>query len=138
MESKGRIALVVPHIASSLDNDLIGGIFSYCKQYCYDVIVLTGIFNATMDHFSNGYSDGLENIYTLLRYINLDGVIFAAGRFSSDTVRKRIFNILKIRNIPCIVLEYECEEYPYIFPPVTISIVGKSITNQLWFTRTHF
>lgn len=117
MESKGRIALVVPHIASSLDNDLIGGIFSYCKQYCYDVIVLTGIFNATMDHFSNGYSDGLENIYTLLRYINLDGVIFAAGRFSSDTVRKRIFNILKIRNIPCIVLEYECEEYPYIFPP---------------------
>ena len=23
-------------------------------------------------------------------------------------------------------------------PPVTISIVGKSITNQLWFTRTHF
>lgn len=117
MKSKGRIALVIPHIASSLDNDLIGGIFSYCSRYGYDVIVLTGIFNAKMDHFSNGYSDGLENIYTLLRYIKLDGVIFAAGRFSSDTVRKRIFSILKSRFIPCIVLEHECDEYPYIFPP---------------------
>ena len=24
------------------------------------------------------------------------------------------------------------------YPPVTISIVGKSTANQLWFTRTHF
>lgn len=30
-----------------------------------------------------------------------------------------------------------CAEGLYL-PPVTISIVGKSITNQLWFTRTHF
>lgn len=43
MKSKGRIALVIPHIASSLDNDLIGGIFSYCSQYGYDVIVLTSL-----------------------------------------------------------------------------------------------
>ncbi|HRU98437.1 MAG TPA: substrate-binding domain-containing protein [Ruminococcus sp.] len=116
MESIGRIALVLPHVSSALDSDLISGVFSSAKKYGYDIVVMTGIINAKTDFFSNGYSDGLDNIYSLLDSAELDGVIFFAGGFSSEQVKENIFRSIQRRALPCVVIGEKRDGLSYVFP----------------------
>lgn len=117
MERNRRVALIVPHLANSLDNDLVGGVFSYGEKYGFDTVVLTGIFNAKINHYSHSYSRSINNIFSLLKNGDFDGVIFAAGRFNSDTTRERIFRFLRERDIPCVVIDYHCNDFECVFPP---------------------
>lgn len=107
MHNTGKIALIIPQISSFLDNELIGGAYEAASQFGYDIVVLTGVFNAKPDHFSNGYSDGQNNIYTLIQQADFDGVIFAAGRFENDETRNKIFDILKEKEINYVSIEYD-------------------------------
>lgn len=129
MESIGRIALILPHVSSALDSDLISGVFSSAKKYGYDIIVLTGIINAKTDYFSNGYSEGLDNIYTLLEQAELDGVLFAAVSFSSTQVKERIYRIINKRSLPCVIIGEKREGMLSVFPDQRLQM--KRVTQHL-------
>ena len=82
-----------------------------------DTVVITGIYNDKPGHFTDEYADGLDNIYTLLRYAHFDGIIFPAGRFNREDVRERIFSILRNLDTPCVVLEHQVDDFECFYPP---------------------
>lgn len=117
MERNRRVALVVPHLENSLDNDLVGGVFSYGALSGFDTVVLTGINSSRINNYSHSYSKSMNNIYTLLKDGDFDGIIFAAGRFSSDSTRDKIFRMIRERDIPCVVIDYKCDDMQCVYSP---------------------
>ncbi len=117
MNSLGKIALIMPRILPSMDNELVNGVSDTIGRYGYDTVVITGIYNDKPGHFTDEYADGLDNIYTLLRYAHFDGIIFPAGRFNREDVRERIFSILRNLDTPCVVLEHQVDDFECFYPP---------------------
>ncbi len=117
MERNRRVALVVPQLENSRDNDLVGGVFSCGAASGFDIVVLTGINSSRINNYSHSYSKGMNNVYTLLKYGDFDGIVFAAGRFNSDSTREKIFRMIRERDIPCVVIDYDCDDMLCIHSP---------------------
>lgn len=116
MQAKGRIGVIMPHVFPPMDNELLCGISETLGEYGYDTVLITGMLNFLGENANDNYAVGLENIYTLCEYADLDGIIYAAGRFLHDAVRDKILDMLRRRSMPVIVLEYGCEDFDCIFP----------------------
>ena len=129
MEAIGKIAVVMPHIVPPMDNELLCGISEAVGNYGYDTVLITGLLNVLGNSGEDHYSAGLENIYTLLEYAEFDGIVFAAGRFLHNEMRDKILDILRRREIPCVVLEHKCDDFDCIYPPQREYI--KMITEHL-------
>lgn len=129
MKKNGRIAVIMAHVFPPMDTELLIGISEAVSLYGYDTILITGIRNVISDELCDDYSAGLENIYSLLEYIDIDGVIFAADRFLHDTTKNKILTILKKRNLPCAIIENKIEGFDCIYAPQREYI--KMITEHL-------
>lgn len=117
MNSIGKIAVIMPRVKPSMDNELISGVSKTIGKYGYDTVIITGIYNDKPGHFTDDYMAGMDNIYTLLKYSRFDGIIFPAGRFNREDQRDRIFSILRELDTPCVVLEHEEEGFECLYPP---------------------
>ena len=117
LEAKGKIAVVMPHIIPPMDNELLCGVSEAVGIFGYDTVLITGMLNIMSSSEPDGYSAGLENIYTLLEYADLDGIILAAGRFLHSEMRDRIIEMLRRIKIPSVILEHDADGFDCIYPP---------------------
>lgn len=117
MNAKGRVGVIMPEISDPLDYDMLRGVYTQAKMLGYDVVVFTGGFNSHIELQQDAYVYGLENIYELICKAKLDGVLYAASYFNNKKVSKRIYEFLRQKDAPCLVLSEESEEQPYIFSP---------------------
>lgn len=114
MNSIGKIGLIMPEITDPLDYELLDGIYGQAKKLGYDVVVFTGVLNSMSDEKRDYYTEGFDNIYSLICKSSLDGLIFAADRFRNDQLVHRIFDYIAQTDIPVLALEYKHGTIPYI------------------------
>lgn len=114
MDAIGRIGIVMPEIVDPLDYELLSGIHTQAAQLGYDVIVYTGIYNSQSEFQQDYYTDGLENIYSLICQSRLDGIIFAGERFRNPDVIDRIFQYLSQTRVPSLTLGMSREGFPHM------------------------
>ena len=114
MNSIGKIGLIMPEITDPLDYELLDGIYGQASKLGYDVVVFTGVLNSMSDEKRDYYTEGIENIYSLICKSSLDGLIFAADRFRNDQLVHRIFDYIAQTDIPVLALEYKHGTIPYI------------------------
>lgn len=114
VESKGRIGVIVPHISSNTETELIDVIYRKAAEYGYDVLVISGVINYVDDMLEGTYCKGQTNIYDLILYGDFDGFIFEANIFCSEKQRKIILDLLKKRDIPTVVVNYEQPYFPVV------------------------
>ena len=115
MESKGRIGMIIPHVLYSPDVSLVDIIHETAANNGYDTIVITAAVNYVDFMLGDPYNKGQTNIYDLILMGNFDGFIFEANIFCSEKQRKTILELLRRKNKPCVVINYD---QPY-FPTVT-------------------
>ena len=114
MDSIGKIGIIMPEITDPLDYELLDGIYGQAEKLGYDVIVFTGVLNSMSDEKRDYYTEGFENIYSLICKSSLDGLIFAADRFRNEGLIHRIFDYIAQTDIPVLALEYKHDTIPYI------------------------
>lgn len=114
MESIGKIGIIMPEIVDPLDYEMLDGANAQAVKLGYDIILYTGIFNSQAELQQDYYTDGLENIYSLICKSRLNGIIFAAERFHNDKLVDKIYDYLMQTNIPCLTLGYKRTGFPYI------------------------
>ena len=95
MKSKRKIGVVIPAVADSLESELLSEIYNCASRLGYDIIVFTNSSNSLDSFLENDYIHGEEKIYELLGCAELDGILFAAGRFHSLRVIEYITSIIK-------------------------------------------
>ncbi len=66
MNAFGKIGVIMPEIMDPLDYEMLRGIQKQAAELNYDVIIYTGIFNSQSELQQDYYTDGLENIYSLI------------------------------------------------------------------------
>ena len=74
MNSIGKIGLIMPEITDPLDYELLDGIYGQAEKLGYDVVVFTGVLNSMSDEKRGYYTEGFENIYSLICKSSLDGL----------------------------------------------------------------
>lgn len=107
MDSIGKIGLIMPEITDPLDYELLDGIYAQAAKLGYDVVIFTGVLNSRSDEKHDYYTEGFENIYSLICKSRLDGLIFAADRFRNEELIHRILDYISQINIPVLALEYK-------------------------------
>lgn len=125
----GKIGVIMPIICDELDCEFLQGIHESAKKLGYDVIVFTNSSNIQRDMFTSDFSKAEFNIYRLIACTELDGIIFAAGKFNHDGVVDSITEIILSSSIPCVVTEMEHEHFPFIFSEQ--SDMFYSLTNHM-------
>lgn len=115
MKAKGKIGVVIPAVVDSLESELLSEIYNYASRLGYDIIVFTNSSNSLDLFLENDYIHGEEKIYELLGCAELDGILFSAGRFHSPRVIEYITDIIKKTGIPCIALEMQQDNFPYVY-----------------------
>lgn len=106
MDSIGKIGLIIPEIVDPLDYEMLDGVYAQAVKLGYDLIIYTGIFNSQAEFQQDYYTNGLENIYSLISKSNLDGIIFAAERFHNEKLVDKIYDYLTQTNVPCLTPGY--------------------------------
>ena len=81
MNSIGKIGVLMPEVADPLDFELLRGIHNEAASLGYDVIVYCSIFHSQVEQQRNTYTNGQDNIFSLVTQHRLDGILFAAERF---------------------------------------------------------
>lgn len=115
MKSVGRIGVIIPAVADSLESALLKEIYNQASRYGYDVIVFTNSSNSLDSFAENEYVYGEEKIYELIKSVELDGILFAAGRFHSNRVINYIMELLKECSTPSVILEMKQDDFPYVY-----------------------
>lgn len=114
MHSIGKIGLVIPESADPLDYELLDGIHRQAAALGYDTIILSGILNPMPDSGQDYYTQGFENIYSLVCQSRLDGILFVANRFHDDALRQKIYALFAQTNTPVLTIEHQADGHPCI------------------------
>ncbi len=122
MNSKGRIGLIIPHILGNSDVDLVDIIHRISAENGYDTIVICSIVNYNDDVLEYHYAKGQTNIYDIILHGDFDGFIFEANIFSGDKQRKIIIDLLRKRNKPCVIINYEQPYFPVVSADESIQL----------------
>lgn len=114
MESKSRIGVILPHISCNTETEFIDVIYETAAEYGYDILIISGVINYMDDMLEGMYCKGQTNIYDLILYGDFDGLIFEANIFCSEKQRKIILDLLKKRDIPTVIVNYEQTYFPVV------------------------
>ncbi len=114
MNAIGKIGVIMPEIVDPLDYELLDGIYGQAARLGYDIIVYTGIYNSQSEFQQDYYTDGLENIYSLICQSRLDGILFAGERFRNPDVIDKIYRCLSQIRIPCLTLGIQRDGFPHM------------------------
>ncbi|MGN0621806.1 MAG: substrate-binding domain-containing protein [Porcipelethomonas sp.] len=115
MRSDGKIGVIIPAVIDPLESDLLNEIYSQAEKLGYDIMVFTNASNSLDSFTESDYVHGEEKIYELLCSVELDGILFAAGRFHSLRVIGYITDIIKKSGVPCVALEMKQDDFPYVY-----------------------
>ncbi len=115
MKKRKNICLITAMPESLHVQRISSGIFHQCRKYGYNVTVfgaMTHLFSARPN-----YNLGEANIYDLINYELVDGVILDTATLSGDNTGEtieRIYKRLKSCKKPVAALEMHLKEYPVI------------------------
>lgn len=115
MNSIGKIGVLMPEVADPLDFELLRGIQDEAASLGYDVIVYCSIFHSQVEQQRNTYTNGQDNIFSLVTQHRLDGILFAAERFYNQALNAKIQEMLVQSGVPCLVLGEERPPLPAFF-----------------------
>ncbi len=115
MKAVGKIGVVIPAVIDPLESELLNEIYSQAGKLGYDIVVFTNASNSLDSFIGSDYVHGEEKIYELLCSVELDGILFAAGRFLSCRVIGYITDIIKKTGTPCVALEMKQDDFPYVY-----------------------
>ncbi len=125
----GAIGVLIPEVVGALNDALLRGIHEAARALGYDVLIFTDTYNPVDEIDDTSTLNALHNIYQLAAEGDLSGILFASGRFGSSERRAQLHQLMERSQVPCLVLEEECEHLPYLFPPEEDSIYA--ITSHL-------
>lgn len=111
----GAIGVLIPEVVGALNDALLRGIHEAARTLGYDVLIFTDTYNPVTAIDDDKIMDALHNIYHLAAKGDLSGILFASGRFGSAERRAQVYRILEQCKVPCLVLEEESEQFPYLF-----------------------
>ena len=115
INSIGKIGVLMPEVADPLDFELLRGIHNDAASLGYDVIVYCSIFHSQVEQQRNTYTNGQDNIFSLVTQHRLDGILFAAERFYNQALNAKIQEMLLQSGVPCLVLGEERPPLPAFF-----------------------
>ncbi|MBR0484254.1 MAG: substrate-binding domain-containing protein [Oscillospiraceae bacterium] len=111
-----KIGVIMPAITETLDATYLEGIYRQVSTCGYDTLVFTCSANMHQAMPAD-YVLAEESIYQLAGRADVDGIIFAMGKFRDADVRNRILNSLKDICCPCICTYFENDFFPSISIP---------------------
>ena len=112
-----KIGVIMPAITESLDASFLEGIYKQMSACGYDVIVFTCSANMQQELVPTAYAIAEESIYRLVSRTDLDGLIFAAGKFHDERAAERILNSLHGIRFPCVCTYYGNDLFPNVEVP---------------------
>lgn len=112
-----RICILMPAITDMLQGELIHSACESAFSHGLDVIILTNATNVFDDFVHNAFSDGEENIFTLLRESQPDGVVFPVQFFHKTALIEQLCNLIEECGIPCVTTGQRLRDFPYAEAP---------------------
>lgn len=126
-----RIGLITICPEDDYQQRIMEGVFSQCRKYDYDVLVFSPLVKVATEY--KDYLQGELNIYELINYDMLDGVIVTPIPMTEDrieAVEDMILKALKEKcKAPVVSLGLEFGDYPAIFTDDTYSF--EQITDHI-------
>lgn len=110
MERIVEIAVIVAGIDEEYQNSVIEGIIECARKHDVNVSCFAA-FGGVISN--NKYDIGEYNIYNLINYEKLDGVILLTNTISDPVEKERIINSVREAKIPAVVLD--CDDYPEFY-----------------------
>lgn len=112
-----RIALLIADPASDYGQAVIHGVRSQCAKYNYDLLVFSTMVKVC--HPDQLYLDGERNIFRLINYHLLDGVLVASLALFEDqakTVLEQLETDIRQRcSKPVLALDLPFADYPVVY-----------------------
>lgn len=117
MGRRKLIGLIMANPEAVYQQRILDGVFAACHKYGYNVAVFTPLVQVC--HFYKEYLDGELNIFELMNFDNLDGIIVAAISLSENQITwvcEYIGKKLKREcRKPVVSLDLPLEDYPVIY-----------------------
>ncbi|MBR6069170.1 MAG: GGDEF domain-containing protein [Ruminococcus sp.] len=122
--SRKRLALIISDPSADYSQAVITGVRDQCARYDYDLLVFSTMVKVC--HPDKHYLDGELNIFNLINYDLVDGVLVASLALVEDQVRSVIEKLEadmheKCRK-PVVSLDLEFGGYPTVFVDDRIAI----------------
>ena len=111
-----RICLVTISPESEYPRRVMSGVFSQCKQYGYDVVVVSALVSVC--NYYKNYLQGELNIYNIINFDLFDGFIITPVPMTEDQnifLFRKLLEQFKGCNKPVVVLDMEFGDYPVIY-----------------------
>lgn len=109
------IGLLTANPESIYSQRIMEGVFSQCRSYGYDVAVFTPMVQVM--HYFKEYLHGELNIYNLINYELLDGVILDTNTLQEDqittVVDKLLVQLREKCSKPVITIDIPLADYPF-------------------------
>ncbi len=141
-----RIALIIADPCSDYSQSVIHGVRDQCAEYNYDFLVFSTMVKVC--HLDKMYLDGEINIYRLINYDMVDGVILTSLSLFEDQV-DTVLNLLRsdlqnYKDKPVISLDLPFDDYPTVYTDdknavrkMIKHLVNKHNCNKIFFLTGH-
>ena len=111
-----RICLVTISPESEYPRRVMSGVFSQCKQYGYDVVVVSALVSVC--NYYKNYLQGELNIYNIINFDLFDGFIITPVPMTEDqnmVLYKRLLEQFKDCSKPVVALDMEFGDFSVIY-----------------------
>ena len=140
--SRKRIGVILSNPETIYQQRLMDGIFAQCHKYDYDVVIFCTLVMSC--HFDKKYLDSELNIFELINFENLDGIIVDTISLSEDKtvwIREYIADKLKKEcTKPVVSLDLPLGDFPtvytddiYAFQVITSHIIDVHKCKKIYF-----
>lgn len=141
-----RIALIIADPCSDYSQSIINGVRDQCAKYDYDLLVLSTMVKVC--HPDKKYLNGETNIYRLINYDLVDGVLVASLSLFEDkvhTVLEMLESDLREKcSKPVISLDLPFADYPTVYTDdknairkIVAHLVNKHQCKKIYFLTGH-
>lgn len=111
-QRRKAIGVITTDIYETYQQNVLNGIHKEAAVHGYDVMVFSTFLKAGMWY---GYQAAEQNIYNMICYEKLDGIILMPDRIMEFEVSRRLPEILKEQyKGPVVVLDYRIEGFPCV------------------------
>lgn len=141
MERK-RICFITAHPEGIYSQRIMRGVFAQCSHYGYDTVVFTPLVQVM--HYFKDYLHGEINIYNLINFDLIDGVIVDTNMICENhitEIRDIISKLLKEKcTKPVVTVDLPLDDYPIVrtddtaaFSKITAHVIDKHKCKNIWF-----
>ena len=131
MAVRKKIGLITIYPENDYQQKVMSSVFAQCEKYNYDVVVITPMVQVA--NFFKDYLNGELNIYNLINFDYLDGVIVTPIPMTEDRITTVIDSLLekfkKECKKPVVSIDLPFGDYHTVY--TDDSVAFEEITNHL-------